>query len=485
MKNHTHPATVIRLTIYLFIGLLLLGGTGLVLGLLFVFRVDTSPIAIRVPVERSKVVAPYVPVVGELTLGDGVSSPLLMSPMSVNWSQFRGENRDAISPATISLKKHWTTDAPPLVQWGLPLGEGFAGAAVRNGRVYILDYDEANQRDALRCLSFDNGKEIWRFSYPVKIKKNHGFSRTIPAVTDQYCVTLGPKCHVLCVDALTGEEKWLIDLRHEYGTTEPDWYAGQCPLIVMLPNNNKPSTIIAPAGPEALMVALDCETGEEVWRTPNPFGWQMTHASIAPMELDGQLTFVYFGGDGLAGVGAVDGEILWSTPTGWRPGMASCPSPVILPENRIFCCGGYNVGSIMLQVTSNPPGKYRANTLFRLEHPVFDSEQQTPIYYAGHIFGLRQFDKQFVCLDLNGKIVWTSGRTEKFGSGPFLVADEMILILDDDGKLTGCEATPSGYRKLFEVEDMLDGSACWAPLAIVDGRLLLRDQYFLKCIDLR
>jgi outer membrane protein assembly factor BamB len=123
-------------------------------------------------------------------------------------------------------------------------------------------------------------------------------------------------------------------------------------------------------------------------------------------------------------------------------------------------------------------------TLFQLSDSVFDTEQQTPVFYAGHLFGLRQNDKQFVCLDLTGKVVWESGRREKFGSGPFIVADGMLLILDDDGKLTGCEATPAGFRKLFEAE-MLESHCCWAPMAIVNGRLLLRDQFTMKCIDLR
>lgn len=478
------PVTVVSLSIYLFTGLLLFGSTGLALGLIFLFQNSTEDIAVRLPAEKKAVELLYVPIEGELTLGSGTPSQI-----AANWSQFRGDNRNAISTETITLKKNWSEENLPPTLWGLPLGEGYAGFAVRNGRVYILDYDEENYRDALRCLSLDDGQEIWRFSYPVRIKKNHGMSRTIPAVTDQYCVSLGPKCHVLCVDAISGEEKWLIDLRHKYGTTEPDWYAGQCPLIVVLPDNNtkNPSAIIAPAGPDVLMVALDCESGEEVWRTPNPFGWTMTHSSIAPMLLEGQLTFVYFGGEGLAGVRAADGEILWSTPTGWRPGMASCPSPVIVPENRIFCCGGYYVGSVMLQIVPDSlPGTYKASALFRLPHTVFDSEQQTPVYYEGHIFGLRQSDKQFVCLDLSGKIVWESGRREKFGSGPYIVADGMILILDDGGKLTGCEAVPTGYRKLFEAKIMEDDSSCcWAPMAIVNGRLLLREQFAMKCIDLR
>jgi len=239
------PATVISFTIYFFAGLLLFGSTGLALGLLFAFRGETSHVAIRLPAERVVRDLLYVPVEGTLTLGSGIPSQI-----SVNWSHFRGENRDALSPETIPLRKNWSDANPPPVLWGLPLGEGFAGFAVRNGRVYILDYDMENERDALRCLSLDTGEEIWRYSYPVRIKKNHGMSRTIPAVTDQYCVSLGPMGHTLCVDAVTGEEKWLIDLRHEYRTIIPDWYAGQCPLIVVLPGQANPSAIIAPSGPK-------------------------------------------------------------------------------------------------------------------------------------------------------------------------------------------------------------------------------------------
>ena len=477
------PVTIITLTLYLFTGLLFVGGIGLVLGFFSVFRNETSEIVskieIRLPIERPRIVIPYVPVEGTLTTGTGTPSTV-----TATWSQFRGDNHDAISTESVALRRDWSDDQPPPTLWGLSLGEGYAGFVVRNGRVYIMDYDEANQRDALRCLSLDDGEEIWRYSYPVQIKKNHGMSRTIPAVTDQYCVSIGPKCHVLCVDAVTGEEKWFIDLRHVYGTVEPDWYAGQCPIIVTLPDGAKPSAIIAPVGSDVLMVALDCETGEEVWRTPNPFGWNMTHTSIAPMELDGQQTFVYLGDDGLAGVRAADGEILWSL-TGWKTALATCPSPVILSENRIFFSGGYNRGSAMVQVLfDSQTEKYRADMLFELPDTIFDSEQQTPIYYDGHIFGLRQRGKQFVCLDVSGRVVWESGRTQQFGSGPYIVADGMILIVDDEGVLSGIRAASSGYHKYFEVGIMED-YACWAPIALVEGRLLLRDQKSMKCIDLR
>ena len=480
LQNSMRPVTVISLTIYFLAGLLFFGSTGLALGFFFAFRGETDHIAIRLPAEVVVVYVPHVPVEGRLTVGTGVPSQI-----AVNWSQFRGENHDAISPETIPLRRDWSDADPPPTLWGMPLGEGFAGFAVRNGRVYIKDYDMENERDVLRALSLDDGEEIWRFCYPIRIRRNHGISRTIPAVTDRFAVSFGPMCHVLCVDAVTGELKWLIDLRHVYGSVVPDWYAGQCPLIVVIPGTDRQAAIIAPSGPEVLMVALDCETGEEIWRTPNPYGWIMTHASIMPMTLDGQLTFVYLGEFGLVGVRASDGEILWSWTEAWPNAPATCSSPLILPDNRIFFSGGYRRGSVMIQIVPNlQEDRYEAITLFRLEHMVFDTEQQTPIFYNGYIYGLRQNDQQFVCLDLNGQVVWASGRQEQFGSGAFIIADGMILIADDEGRLHGIEATPTGFNKLFDVQIMED-FACWAPMAIVNGRLLIRDQIAMKCVDLR
>src|ERR1019366_5987845 len=111
------------------------------------------------------------------------------------------------------------------------LGDGYAGAAVRNGCAYVLDYDKAQKSDVLRCLSLDDGKDVWDYLYPAKVKPNHGMSRTIPAVTEKYVVTLGPLCNVTCVDAHSGQWLWAKDLVREFKTTVPEWYAGQCPLI--------------------------------------------------------------------------------------------------------------------------------------------------------------------------------------------------------------------------------------------------------------
>ncbi len=100
--------------------------------------------------------------------------------LSGAWPRFRGPNLDGISPDPTPLARAWP-DHGPRVLWKIEVGEGFAGAALWHGRVYLLDYDRPGTNDALRCLSLDDGRELWRHTYPAKIKRNHGMSRTVPA----------------------------------------------------------------------------------------------------------------------------------------------------------------------------------------------------------------------------------------------------------------------------------------------------------------
>ncbi|MEI6783877.1 MAG: PQQ-binding-like beta-propeller repeat protein [Verrucomicrobiota bacterium] len=158
---------------------------------------------------------------GKLIRSDGQPATL-----SGAWPQFRGPNRDGISPETVSLARAWQSSEPREL-WAVDVGEGYAGAAVLNGRVYLMDYDRDKKQDALRCLSLADGREIWRYAYPVSVKRNHGMSRTVPAVTDKLIVAMGPKCHVVCLNPVTGELRWGLDLVRQYGATVPPWYAGQ------------------------------------------------------------------------------------------------------------------------------------------------------------------------------------------------------------------------------------------------------------------
>src|ERR1041384_6496262 len=84
------------------------------------------------------------------------------------WPGFGGMSRIAggvetkARPAHVRIARSWTA-AQPRELWSVDVGEGYAGPAVIDGRVYLIDYDHERKQDAIRCLSLDDGKEIWRY----------------------------------------------------------------------------------------------------------------------------------------------------------------------------------------------------------------------------------------------------------------------------------------------------------------------------------
>ena len=126
-------------------------------------------------------------------------------------------------------------------------------------------------------------------------------------------------------------------------------------------------------------------------------------------------------------------------------------------------------------------GQLVPETLFRLEARVFGSDQQTPIFYKGHIYGVRP-DKQLVCMDLDGNIIWNSTPANRFGLGPYVIADGMIYVMDDSGLLTLAAATPARYNQLAQAR-IFDGHDAWGPMAMAGGRLILREFTRMACLD--
>lgn len=415
--------------------------------------------------------------VGEVTtVGPGRAADLPGS-----WPQFRGAQRDNIVDSSVTLARAWPEAGPPLL-WRLPVGEGFAGAAIHKGMAYLIDYDREQQLDVIRCLSLDDGQEVWRTTYPVTVKRNHGMTRTVPAVTDEYVVTLGPRCHVYCCDARTGRVIWKLDLKKDYGTVEPPWYAGQCPLI------DGGRVILAPGG-KPLMMAVELATGEIAWRTAGHEDMGMTHSSIAPALLGGVKQYVYGAHEGVVGVAADDGRVLWTWPQ-WKINMANIPTPLAVGPDRLFFTGGYGSGSQMVRLVpeDKEAGKaFKVEEVFRLKATEFAADQQTPILFQDHLYAIipPSTAGEAACLNLDGRRLWTSGGERRFGYGPFLMTrDGLMLALGEDGTLHLAKVGPAGYEELAQAK-VLSGGEAWGPMALADGRLVLRDLTEMICLDLR
>lgn len=413
---------------------------------------------------------------GRLEPFDGVAADLPGA-----WPRFRGADFDNIRKDGPPLAEAWPKDGPPVL-WKVELGEGHAGPAVLAGRVYVVDYDEKAKSDAIRCFSLADGKEIWRHSYLITVKRNHGMSRTVPAVTEKYLVGIGPRCHVVCLDPVSGAFRWGIDLQRDYGTKEPLWYTGQCPLI------EDGKAILAPCGTDVLLMAVDAETGAPLWKTPNARQWNMSHASVMPMTIAGKKMYVYCAVGGVAGVSAEAadaGALLWEVP--WNAKVVA-PSPVLLDDGKILLSAGYGEGSVMIRVHGEN-GAFKAETLYkRGPKDGITSEQQTPIVSDGLLYGIMPKDSgalrsQFVCYNFNGDLVWSSGQSNRFGLGPYLLADGKFFVLNDEGALTMIKASRDGYAPLATAQ-ILHGQDSWGPMAIAGDRLLLRDSTQMVCISL-
>ena len=407
------------------------------------------------------------PVRGELMPGDGKPSALPGA-----WPQFRGPDRTAVASEGREWAATWPPQGPRTV-WSLTVGEGHAGVAVWSGRVYVVDYDRERQRDVIRCLSLDDGRDLWRYAYPVSIKRNHGMSRTVPAVTEGLLVAMGPKCHVTALDPVTGERRWSMDLVREYGTTVPPWYAGQCPLI------DGGRVILAPAG-KVLMMAVEGATGQVAWTTPNPRGWHMTHSSILPVEIGGRRQYVYCASDGVVGVAADDGSVLWSTGE-WKISIANVPSPVAIGTNRLLLSGGYNAGAVILAVDAGATG-FVARVEKRFPPSVFGSDQQTPVFQHGVIYGVRP-GGEAVGMGVDGAILWSSGPEHRFGIGPYAIAGDRLLLMNDAGRLTMARASRDGFVVMAEAS-VLQGHDSWGPMAVAGNYLIVRDLTTLACLDM-
>jgi len=400
------------------------------------------------------------------------------------WPGFRGPARDNIATQSGTLAETWGSDGPRVV-WSIPVGDGHAMPALSGGNLYLLDYDEARGGDCLRCLNADTGQQRWEHLYAVKAKRNHGISRTVTTTDGDAVVSIGPQCHVLCLDARNGSYRWGISLPQRYGTKVPLWYAGQCPLI------DNGLAILAPAGTNTLLVGIDLKSGATVFETPNPGDLAMSHSSVMVLTADGVRQYLYAALGGIVGV-AADGEacgrLLWRTEA-FSPSVIA-PSPVPLSDGRFFMTAGYGSGGAMFRV-SRDGDAWRADLLFKTDRKQFASEQQTPVFHDGRLYTVLPSDgggerQQFVCMTPEGERLWASGPAHTFGLGPYLLTtDGLAVLLDDVGTLTLARVGQEGFRVLAQHAVMgRKGRDAWGPMVLVSGRLFLRDSTRLYCLDL-
>ena len=391
-----------------------------------------------------------------------------------DWPQFMGPNRDGVSTET-GLGHSFPAGGPPAL-WTVPLGPGFGGAAIYKGEVFVMDR-VGDAQDVLLCLDFATGKEKWRCAYdaPGALRSFPG-TRCTPAVNDRFVLVTGPVGHMACIDKTTHQAVWTKNIVQEYGARTTAWGYAQCPVLY------KNSVIIAPQGQEYGIVALDQATGKEVWHKQLG-GSGPGYASPQLTTLGGvdQILMVVPGG--VVGLEAATGKVLWGYP-GWNC-STPIPMPTSLGDGRIFITAGYGAGSDLFKVEKQGAA-WTATQLWHTRECA--SQLHMAVLYQDHLYA-NSFDNQqhdgLVCLDLTGKRLWQSMPNVSFDRGPLLLADGMIIMLSGvTGDLCLIAADPAGYKELARAK-VVDGRSAWGPMALTGGKLIVRSQSELKCLDLK
>lgn len=429
-------------------------------------------------------------------------------------------NRLSIFPQK-GILRNWSTNGPDVL-WTVPVGRGFGGPVVKDGKVYLLDRDD-KVGDKLRCLVLSNGKELWHFAYDAPGTVMFPGSRSVPTVDANNVYSCGHNGDLYCIDINTHKPVWHKNVWTDFGGAPgggspdgpgqrgaggpqgrfPIWAITQNPLIY------GDLLIVASQAPKAGVVAYEKVTGDVKWTTP-PLGF-VGYVSPAIVKVDGTdhavmvtpSTNPFMGGGGgeakmgnVVGIEPLTGKILWQY-TNWHCHV-SVPSAVDAGNNKILVVGGYELGAVMIKVEKQPDGSYGTTELFTTKQ--FGDQTKPPVLYKGYFYGEYGTNERrdgMVCMSTDGQIMWQTKRSPDFNKGSMILAEGLILATDGAKTLYLIDPNPSEFKPLASAELFPEGAAGsendiasrvggrnqnWAPMALADGRLLLRDQTQLKCV---
>lgn len=394
---------------------------------------------------------------------------LTLSAQGGDWPQFLGPNRDGTTAEPVGA---WTGDLKPL--WKKPVGDAHSSPVVADGVVYAFYQPKGKNADALAAFDAKTGELKWEKSYDrPEFKPLFGNGpRGTPAVSGGKVFTYGGTGVLAGWDAKTGDLDWKVDALKEFKANNLFFGTSASPLVA----DGKVVAMVGGKG--AGLVGFDPKTGKAAWQTSDD---PSSYAS--PTVINGQV--VALTGANLRGT-APDGKVLWSVP--FKDRLNESSTTPLLAGGLIFA-SSVTAGSIAVKVTE-ADGKFSAETVW--ENKALTCYFSTPVVVGDHMYMAngsalsKSPNIALRCVEVKtGKMVWEKKNVGKYHAailrcGP--AGKEKLLMLDDTGSLTLFEPDPKGFQEL--AKSKVCGST-WAHPALADGRLYLRDEKELLCIELK
>ena len=382
------------------------------------------------------------------------------SALAADWPQFRGPNADGISPET-GISKDWK-DNPPGVLHKVTMGDGgYAGPAVADGRIFIIDHEGAD--DVVRAIDIETGENVWTFKYADAAQNNYGFARSTPTIDGDRIYTLS-RLGVLHCLSTGGEKVWDVNITKRFGGKHPNWQMAMSPVI------DGDKVIVVPGGPDAAVAALDKTTGKTIWKGGGSD--KPGYATPVVATIGGTKQYVIFTAFKLMGVDAEDGKALWEFP--WRTGHDVNASTPIVSGDEIFITSNYGRGCALVKIKDG-----KAEAVW--ENKAMASHFSTPVLSDGYIYGSTTAG-HLACIEWEtGEVAW---KVPGFERGGVVAVDGALIAVDGaSGEVVMFELASEESRELGRMKPL--GGQSWTAPIVADGKLIVRNKAELAWIKLK
>lgn len=408
-----------------------------------------------------------------------------------DWPQWRGVNRDAVLDNT-KLVESFSGDTLARL-WSVPIGAGYSGPTVADGRVYVTDRgpaDSPSDVERVLCFSAKDGSLIWDHTYdaPYTISYQAG-PRAAVTVHQGRAISVGAMGQMKCLHAATGDVIWEHDLNSKYDIRMPIWGITAAPLIYQ----DLVIQIVAGSG-DACVVAFDLETGEPRWQALDERAGYSAPILIRQGDQD---VVVCWTGESVSGLNPKNGDVFWSLEMLPRNMPIGVATPVVQGDH-LFVSSFYD-GSMLIRLDSDRP------TATQIWRRVGENERNTdslhcmistPIIKGDYIYGVDSYG-ELRCLDLEtGDRVWENTSavpTARWATIHTFRYGDREVMFNDQGELILAELSPEGFREISRTK-LLDrtrqqlnrrGGVTWSHPAIADGIIYARNDKELVCASLK
>lgn len=403
-----------------------------------------------------------------------------------DWPQFLGPNRNSTSPQK-GILRSWPAGGPEIL-WAANVGPGYGGPIIKEGKVYLLDRNDKTG-DIMRCFDFSTGKELWRFSYDAPGSIQYPGSRSVPSIDGNRIYSCGPYGNLYCIDVNTHKPIWNKNIIKDFGGTKlPVWAISQCPLVY-----GDLLIISYSQDPNSGLVAYNKLTGEIKWKTAAIGNETYASPSIVKIAGEDHLVMIFsstntymhknveVSSGRIIGMNPETGKMLWEYKN-WENAIQIAPA-FDAGDGRILAVGGYDLGTAMIKVEKTD-GSYTVKELFK--HNDFGDHTKPPVLFNGYFYAQFSTNSKrdgLSCMSMDGKVMWKTMRKPSFDKGSMILADGMILATDGNKTLYLIQPDPAGFKPLASAT-ILGMGQNWGPMALADGKLLLRDQTRLLCLKI-